>query len=422
VNSYFFGNHNHNNNNIPFPLPLSKAHYNLVTRVEATTESTTTEIIGEQTLKITNKMYLTGMKQTSNLSSFIMKGTSYPSLGHTQNSIKDMKYKASFRSSTSFASPMASTVSIFAVPEQEQQEQGNFQAQTLDNGKEYQVHNSFHSRHYPRSTMPLNMKKYQTSKKMLNHSKDSNQSLRCLSSASIAYCTSTGLSSQAMSSNNGLSSLANIPTSLTAATNGSGSGIRGIFARGIRGGSRSSQQQSKTRHYSTNSSNSNHANAAANNDDDKNPNSNIPKNSNHSSSTTGNVTQQKNEVENDKDKNLKHGAKALFKEYGPVAVVTYLGVYVVTLSSIFLLYDNGFSPLDFGGDSNSMMTKVVNILNTTETTSKLIPYIETNPHAANFALAWITTKFTEPVRLVLTLAIVPRIAKMTKSNKLKNKD
>lgn len=114
--------------------------------------------------------------------------------------------------------------------------------------------------------------------------------------------------------------------------------------------------------------------------------------------------------------------KALFKEYGPVAIGTYLSVYVFTLTSIFLLYDNGFSPLDFGGDSGSMMAKVVNVLSATEQTSKLIPVIQSNPHAANFALAWITAKFTEPVRLVVTLAIVPKIARMTKARKQKKQD
>lgn len=37
--------------------------------------------------------------------------------------------------------------------------------------------------------------------------------------------------------------------------------------------------------------------------------------------------------------------------------------------------------------------------------------IEKNPSVANFALAWIMTKFTEPVRAVATLAVVPRIAR-----------
>lgn len=49
---------------------------------------------------------------------------------------------------------------------------------------------------------------------------------------------------------------------------------------------------------------------------------------------------------------------ALIKEYGPLAVGTYLTVYVTTLGSIFALFEYGFSPLDMGADSGHMLDKV----------------------------------------------------------------
>jgi len=41
----------------------------------------------------------------------------------------------------------------------------------------------------------------------------------------------------------------------------------------------------------------------------------------------------------------------------------------------------------------------------------VVAFVESNPHAGLFALAWVTTKFTEPVRLLVTIMIVPRIAR-----------
>jgi hypothetical protein len=37
--------------------------------------------------------------------------------------------------------------------------------------------------------------------------------------------------------------------------------------------------------------------------------------------------------------------------------------------------------------------------------------VERNPHMANLAVAWIATKFTEPIRLGFAVLIVPKIAR-----------
>jgi hypothetical protein len=41
----------------------------------------------------------------------------------------------------------------------------------------------------------------------------------------------------------------------------------------------------------------------------------------------------------------------------------------------------------------------------------VVDLIQKNPHVGNFVMAWVLTKFTEPARAVLTLAVVPRIAR-----------
>eukprot|EP00815_Leptocylindrus_aporus_P002061 CAMPEP_0116053098 /NCGR_PEP_ID=MMETSP0322-20121206/1976_1 /TAXON_ID=163516 /ORGANISM="Leptocylindrus danicus var. apora, Strain B651" /LENGTH=108 /DNA_ID=CAMNT_0003536179 /DNA_START=404 /DNA_END=730 /DNA_ORIENTATION=- len=40
-----------------------------------------------------------------------------------------------------------------------------------------------------------------------------------------------------------------------------------------------------------------------------------------------------------------------------------------------------------------------------------IPKIENNPSLVNLGVAWIGTKFTEPLRLIVTVSIVPSIAR-----------
>ncbi len=52
--------------------------------------------------------------------------------------------------------------------------------------------------------------------------------------------------------------------------------------------------------------------------------------------------------------------KAMWKKYGYIFIGTYLSVYVATLSSLFLLYDNDIITASlFGFDSNEACTKKV---------------------------------------------------------------
>jgi len=46
-------------------------------------------------------------------------------------------------------------------------------------------------------------------------------------------------------------------------------------------------------------------------------------------------------------------AKLLFKQYGTVAIMTYLGVYMGTLASIYAAFEYGYTPIDLGPDSSS---------------------------------------------------------------------
>lgn len=103
--------------------------------------------------------------------------------------------------------------------------------------------------------------------------------------------------------------------------------------------------------------------------------------------------------------------RLMVKRYGAVAVVTYLGVYVGTLGMLFAAVESGVNPFDYGLDSGWLVEKATGMLEGYSWSEPFVEAIQKNPHAGNFAAAWILTKFTEPVRILVTIAIVPRIAR-----------
>jgi hypothetical protein len=104
---------------------------------------------------------------------------------------------------------------------------------------------------------------------------------------------------------------------------------------------------------------------------------------------------------------------ALLKAYGPVAIGFYASMYVGTLSGIFYGLDHDiFYASTFGFEPQAAVSKVVDYMD-------LLPfevgdfkvYVQANPRVGTFALAWVMAKFTEPVRLGVTVLVVPRFAK-----------
>jgi hypothetical protein len=121
-------------------------------------------------------------------------------------------------------------------------------------------------------------------------------------------------------------------------------------------------------------------------------------------------------------------AKLLISKYGSTFIGTYLGVYFTTLVSLFGLLESGVldvkmisvytdalrGVLPFGhlgvseisdGLFGGLKSSLWNVLNTYFPAE----YIQ-NPHVSNLAVAWITVKFTEPLRLATTCLLVPRVA------------
>ncbi|RHY25037.1 hypothetical protein DYB32_008544 [Aphanomyces invadans] len=120
--------------------------------------------------------------------------------------------------------------------------------------------------------------------------------------------------------------------------------------------------------------------------------------------------------------------KDLWNKYGWVGVGTYLGVYVVTLGSMFVAIETGVlstaapSKATDSEDKNEAFNIVTATNKLTEWTKSVglgahfnVP--DVSPTTGTFLIAWVATKFTEPVRLAVTLMITPRLARFLKTRK-----
>lgn len=115
----------------------------------------------------------------------------------------------------------------------------------------------------------------------------------------------------------------------------------------------------------------------------------------------------------------KRSAREMIRLYGPVFVGTYLSVYATTLGSLFLGVQSGV--LDPGyvlgmvssdeASAKSSVEAIVEIMEHYPWTKPWAPVIERNPQWTNFGVAWVATKFTEPIRLAITIPLVPRVAR-----------
>ena len=137
----------------------------------------------------------------------------------------------------------------------------------------------------------------------------------------------------------------------------------------------------------------------------------------------------------------KQSFRSMLRQYGPIFIGTYGVVYVSTVFGLFMGIQSGIldatSIMDYlsgtasstadaagGGGGGvdvdpdntiqsaaSTMTYMVEFLEYYSWTKPLAPIVQENPWTANFGIAWIMTKFTEPIRLGLAVAVTPSIAK-----------
>ena len=125
--------------------------------------------------------------------------------------------------------------------------------------------------------------------------------------------------------------------------------------------------------------------------------------------------QEDDEYELNHDEVKKLGAlermKYMFKKYGYVFPFVYFGLYFVFLGAIFALVETGFF---FSADDIITLVKKWNLLS--ESMHDRLEYFNSMGYdwTLNLGAAWIATKFTEPIRLILTLFLTPRAARTYK--------
>lgn len=125
--------------------------------------------------------------------------------------------------------------------------------------------------------------------------------------------------------------------------------------------------------------------------------------------------------------------KSMFRQYGMVFIGTYFSVYVTTVVSLFMAVQSGqvdamyiislltgtSAPAEPGGvadpetiqEAATAMKDLVELMESHMLSRPFAPIVEANPWTANFAIAWIATKFTEPIRLGATVVLTPSVAK-----------
>jgi len=125
--------------------------------------------------------------------------------------------------------------------------------------------------------------------------------------------------------------------------------------------------------------------------------------------------------------------KGMMKQYGPVFFGTYFTIYCSTVFGLFMSVQSGHldvmyiislitgssSPTDPGGvadpetieEAKSTVLSLVEFLESYTLTRPVAPMVEEYPSIGNFAIAWIATKFTEPIRFGATVAFTPTIAR-----------
>ena len=104
--------------------------------------------------------------------------------------------------------------------------------------------------------------------------------------------------------------------------------------------------------------------------------------------------------------------KQLWQKYGYLSIGFYVGLYVTTLSGIFVSLDfDLFRASTFGFDPIESVKKFCDFVEYMTGSVSLPAYIRENPRVGTFAIAWVMTKFTEPLRLAFTIAVMPTVAK-----------
>ena len=113
-----------------------------------------------------------------------------------------------------------------------------------------------------------------------------------------------------------------------------------------------------------------------------------------------------------KDLSTKDKVKLMWQRYGMVFVGTYLITYTSTLGGLFFALDNDLLlASSLGLDTAQSVQRVCDLVEKIPHLTFVSEYIRGNPRAGTFAIAYVFTKFTEPLRAVFSLGMTPSVAR-----------
>jgi len=116
--------------------------------------------------------------------------------------------------------------------------------------------------------------------------------------------------------------------------------------------------------------------------------------------------------------------KLLMAKYGYFFVGTYLSVYFGTWSTLYFLLDNGlvdpsslsipnWFPFSHSSEEDATLVSLIaDLADNFEVTKKYVESIKKKPEFVNLGIAWVATKFTEPIRLGVSIFLTPKIARL----------
>ena len=123
---------------------------------------------------------------------------------------------------------------------------------------------------------------------------------------------------------------------------------------------------------------------------------------------------------------VKSGAKTfsgMMRAYGPIFFYIHVSLYTAVLAGLFVGVDSGIldpvylmslignSAAQGATETKNTVDFVVEWMQNHSYTQGMAPFVERNPHFASLAVAWIVVKFTEPIRLPISLFLTPRVSR-----------
>eukprot|EP01112_Ceratiomyxa_fruticulosa_P010685 TRINITY_DN2839_c0_g2_i2.p1 TRINITY_DN2839_c0_g2~~TRINITY_DN2839_c0_g2_i2.p1 ORF type:complete len:279 (+),score=46.27 TRINITY_DN2839_c0_g2_i2:125-838(+) len=97
---------------------------------------------------------------------------------------------------------------------------------------------------------------------------------------------------------------------------------------------------------------------------------------------------------------FKNKIKTFVKKYGPIGLITYFTLYYATWASLYFAVDGGYI----------ISNNVIQTLSSWGL-DKWFDLSTLNSKAGSVAVSWVLTKFTEPLRVAITVAITPTLVK-----------